>query len=246
MITDILVQYGFSEKEAQVYMTSLSLGSAPASSIARKMNDNRVTVYSILKKFVSDGLAFSITKKNTTFYQVVSPDDLLKNLENKVQQFKDKLPELHAIASIGWNKPKVQFFEGFEGLKYYIKELVSVGNDEGDEPFMTILGDNDIDPRFENFLENEFIEYRLQFPKKTLTILSKGNSLYSRYTKKYHDYHIINDPLFQMGNELIIYGYNKVAILLYSRAEMSALMIESQTLHDTLKNIFKMLWKKEK
>ena len=124
-----------------------------------------------------------------------------------------------------------------------MKELVRTGNDEGDEPFMTILGDSDIDPRFEQFLEEEFIDYRLQLPKKTLTILSKGNSAYAKYTKKHHDFRVIDDPLFQMGNELVVYGRNKVAILLYSTAEMSALMIESQTLHDTLKNIFKMLWK---
>ena len=108
---------------------------------------------------------------------------------------------------------------------------------------MTILGDSDIDPQFEQFLEEEFIDYRLQLPKKTLTILSKGSSAYTKYTKKHHDFRVINDPLFQMGNELIVYGHNKVAILLYSTAEMSALMIESQTLHDTLRNIFKMLWK---
>ncbi len=243
MLTDILVQYGFSLKEAEIYLASLSMGSSPASSIARKVNENRVTVYSILKKLVSEGVAHTVTKKNTTFYTVISPEQLLKNLEEKYAKFKEKLPELNAIASVGWSKPKVQFFEGFEGLKYYMKELVRTGNDEWDEPFMTILGDSDIDPQFEQFLEEEFIDYRLQLPKKTLTILSKGSSAYTKYTKKHHDFRVINDPLFQMGNELIVYGHNKVAILLYSTAEMSALMIESQTLHDTLRNIFKMLWK---
>lgn len=245
MITDILKDYGLSEKEAQVYIAALWLGSAPASSIARKMQENRVTVYSILKKFVQEWLAHTINKKNTTFYHVISPDDLLKNLEIKYEKFKEKLPELNAIANLGWNKPRVQFFEGFEWLKYYMKELVSTWNNEGDEPFMTLLWDADIDPRFEEFLNNEFIKYRLQFPKKTQTILSKWNSSYSEYTQKYHEFRVIDDPLFKMGNELIVYGHNKIAILLYSTQEMSALMIESQTLHDTLKNIFKTLRKQQ-
>jgi predicted transcriptional regulator len=244
MLTDILIQYGFSLKEAEIYLANLSMGSSPASSIARKVNENRVTVYSILKKLVSEGVAHTVTKKNTTFYTVISPEQLLKNLEEKYAKFKEKLPELNAIASLWWSKPKVQFFEGFEGLKYCMKEIAR--NEEGDDPFMSLLGDSDIAVEFDKFLEDEFIDYRLQFPKKTLTILSKGNSKYSDYTRKHHDFRVINDPLFQMGNEMIIYGNNKVAILLYSTAEMSALTIESQTLHDALKNIFTMLRKQGK
>lgn len=243
MLTDILIQYGLTAKEAEIYLATLSMGSSPASSIARKVGENRVTVYSILKKLVSEWVASTLTKKNTTFYTVITPEQLLKNLEEKYARFKEKLPEFNAIASIGGNKPKVQFFEWLEGLKQYMKEIIEVGNGEWDEPFMSVLGDSDIDSRFEQFLEEEFIDYRLKFPKKTLTILSKGNSTYAKYTKKHHSFCVVDDPLFQMGNELVVYGYNKVAILLYSTAEMSALMIESQTLHDTLKNIFKMLWK---
>ena len=54
---------------------------------------------------------FYIDQKNTTFYTVVSPEQLLKNLEDKYAKFKEKLPEFNAIASIGGSKPKVQFFE---------------------------------------------------------------------------------------------------------------------------------------
>lgn len=100
MLTDILVQYGFSLKEAEIYLANLSMGSSPASSIARKVNENRVTVYSILKKLVSEGVAHTVTKKNTTFYTVISPEQLLKNLEEKYAKFKEKLPELNAIASL--------------------------------------------------------------------------------------------------------------------------------------------------
>jgi sugar-specific transcriptional regulator TrmB len=35
MLTELLQQYNFSEREAKVYLTTLSLGSAPGSTIAR-------------------------------------------------------------------------------------------------------------------------------------------------------------------------------------------------------------------
>ncbi len=47
---EILQKYGFSEKEAKVYLASLQLGSAPGSTIARHAGEKRVTVYSLLKE----------------------------------------------------------------------------------------------------------------------------------------------------------------------------------------------------
>jgi sugar-specific transcriptional regulator TrmB len=51
MITT-LQQYGFTEKEAKVYLACLQLGSAPGSTIARYASEKRVTVYTILKELV--------------------------------------------------------------------------------------------------------------------------------------------------------------------------------------------------
>ena len=52
-LLDTLRDNGFSEKEALVYVTSLQLGQAPVSTIARHMRENRVTVYSILKNLIA-------------------------------------------------------------------------------------------------------------------------------------------------------------------------------------------------
>ena len=53
-LTQSLQQYGFSEKEAKVYLASLELGTAPGSTIARHAGEKRVTVYAILKEFVKE------------------------------------------------------------------------------------------------------------------------------------------------------------------------------------------------
>jgi hypothetical protein len=47
--------------------------------------------------------------------------------------------------------------------------------------------------------------------------------------------------LFDLGNEIVVYGDNKVAILMYDTAEMSWLTIESQTLHDGLTSLFTLI-----
>lgn len=236
MHTDILRDYGLSEKEAQVYLTSLSLGSAPASSIARKMNENRVTVYSILKKFTTDGIAYSITKKNTTFYHVISPDDLLKNLEIKYTKFKEKLPELHAIASLGWNKPKVQFFEGVEGLKQlYLDTLSSTVDGE------SFLGDEKTNEDVEKRLFNEYLPQRIKKWLKFRVIVA--NKEQSKYYYKVTEEALITKKhiwglAFGIQWEIQLYGPNKVAISMDHDDELSWLLIESAQFYTSMKNIF--------
>jgi hypothetical protein len=47
--------------------------------------------------------------------------------------------------------------------------------------------------------------------------------------------------LFNLGNEIVVFGQNKVAVLMYATDEMSWLIIESQTLHDGLTSLFNLL-----
>jgi hypothetical protein len=47
--------------------------------------------------------------------------------------------------------------------------------------------------------------------------------------------------LFNLGNEIVVFGWNKIAVLMYATEEMSGLIIESQTLHDGLTSLFSLL-----
>ena len=66
-----LQNYGISEKEARVYLTVLELGTSASSTIARRMGENRVTVYSILKNLVKRGIASETSKQHSTYYSVI-------------------------------------------------------------------------------------------------------------------------------------------------------------------------------
>ena len=92
-----LQNYGFSEKEAKVYLTVLELGTSIASTIARRSEVKRVTVYSILDDLKRKGIVHETSKDEVKFYSVISPDTLLKQLEQKYEAFKEKVPELLAM-----------------------------------------------------------------------------------------------------------------------------------------------------
>lgn len=246
MLSQILKEFWLSEKEANVYIACLELGHAPVSSIARNINENRVTTYSILKNLVKIWIAQTLMKNKSTYYSVISPDKLLKNQEAKCENFKSKLPEFMAIAHKFDNKPQVQFFEWIEGIKQvYEQVILSWSEMEKGEPFLTFVGTADIDPKLQKYLVEEFVPWRLKFKTKTRAIISKKSlsQSYSKYNKSKHDSLVIDDPIFDMANEIIIHWKNKVSILMYSSNEMSGLVISSITLHNWLKSMFNLIRK---
>jgi sugar-specific transcriptional regulator TrmB len=106
-----LQNYGLSEKEARVYLTVLELGTSIASTIARRAEINRVTTYTILEELRKSGIVNETTKDGVKYYSVISPDILLKQLEQKYESFKEKVPELLAMAEKFGSKPKLTYYE---------------------------------------------------------------------------------------------------------------------------------------
>lgn len=250
MLASLLEQFGFSEKESKVYLSCLELWHAPVSSIARNIGENRVTTYSILKNLAAKWIAQTTIKNKSTYYSVIAPDKFLQNRESKCESFKEKLPEFLAIASKFDNKPKVKFYEGLEGLKYAYEQIIVAWTEDPEvsEPFLVFVWTADIDPKFQKYLMEDFVPRRLKYKTKTKAIISKAslNKEYSKYNKSKHENVIIDDPLFDMTNEIVVHGKDKVSIFMYSSGEMSALVISSQTLHNGLKSMFNLIWKLHK
>lgn len=247
MLDQLLQEYGLSKTEAQSYLAVLELGAAPVSSIARRSGENRVTVYSALKGLVKRWLATEVSKKNTTYYSVIWPDKLLKKFEDKCHVLKEALPQFLAIANKYDNKPKVQFFDGIEGLKVIYEEVILSGkNMPSGEPFLTFVGTSKIDPRLQEYLSKEFVPRRLKYKTKTRVIAAKSTSKYSEYNIKTHESIVIDDPVFDFANEIILYGNNKIAILMYASNELCGLTIESTTLYNGLKSMFNLIRKLSK
>jgi predicted DNA-binding transcriptional regulator len=246
MLDQVLEEYWLSPNEAKAYLTTLQLGTAPISSIARYMKLNRVTVYSVLKNLVKKWVALEIPKKWTTYYSVISPENLVQKMKEKYLLFEKALPEFLAMASKFNTKPKVQFYEGLEGLKYVYEQIILSGSemDKG-ESFLTFVGTTDIDPGLQKYLVEDFVPWRLKHKTKTKAIISKQSikQKYSQYNKNKHEHLIIDDPIFDIANEIVVHGKDRVSLLMYSPNEMSALVIYSQTLHNWLKSMFNLIWK---
>lgn len=235
-----LFYYWFSDKEARVYLTTLELSSSLASSIARRSEVNRSTTYSILSDLQRKWIITEVTRWDVKYYSAVSPDILFKKREEKYDKMKSGLPELLAVTNKFWNRPKTQFFEWFEWIKHVFQEVL-LEWENMKEPYLSFVWADKMDPTVEEYIYQEFVPNRLKIKTKTRAIMSKDNSQYLKYHKKSHDTIIVDKPLFNLWNEIVVFWENKVAVLMYSTDEMSWLIIESQTLHDGLRSLFDLL-----
>src|SRR5688572_20080019 len=127
-----LLEIGFSQKEADVYLSTLILGRGTASKIARSAHIVRTTVYDILGSLFDKGLVTLTGKEPKQEYVALSPD-LLKEylaseLEKKQNDFKrvkeSLVPQLKSIHNVK-NRPKVMFYEGREGLEKVYEDTLS-------------------------------------------------------------------------------------------------------------------------
>lgn len=115
---------GFHKSEVVVYINLVELGKANASSIAKKANLPRSTVYSVLDGLIKKGVVSFEQSKKTTWFLANNPKALIRMVENERKEQEELLhsktiiaKELSSLIEPHFQKttysvPKLQFFEG--------------------------------------------------------------------------------------------------------------------------------------
>lgn len=111
MLTSTLQHLGYSEKESKIYLTLLELGTSPASTIARFLRENRVTIYSTLKVLVKKGLILESRKNTIQVYTALNPEILIEQERTRYEQLQSALPDFLSLMNPHAQKPKVTFYD---------------------------------------------------------------------------------------------------------------------------------------
>ncbi len=129
-----LQKLGLTAKEASVYIATLELGEAsPVSTIAKRANVNRTTAYDILELLVEKGLVIVSTAKKYRFYRAQPPEKITAYLKEQSEKFarlaeetEQMMPELNSHYRALTGRPRVYFYEGYEGIiRVYEETLTS-------------------------------------------------------------------------------------------------------------------------
>ena len=238
-----LIELGFSDKEASVYLALLELGPATTTEISRVAKINRTTGYDILESLVSEGLINPIGETKIQKFVAENPDKVIVFLENKIKQSQEKLkqaydllPELFSVYNEK-EKPKVKFYEGIERVKEAFNDTLTankeiLGYAVGTDAFKAV-GEEYLRNYFKKRVERN-IKVRVIAPDDpdTLKVTAKDK-------EELRESLIVPRDKFYFTTETNIYN-NK--ILIVSWKEKFAVVIESKEITDAQKKVFELAW----
>lgn len=232
----ILIDLGFSENEAKVYLAALETGIASAQEIAQKCKLKRTTTYSVLCPLVRKGFIVQTIEKGKKRFFADDPKNLKKIFQERQKKLADVLPELEAVYNKKKIKPRVLFYEGLDGIKKIYEDTIKEKPDE-------ILEWNtaDIFRAFPGF-PKEYLSQRLKNNIHAKRIASNEPRWHEH--KKLDEAEISETkllPFFDIPIEINIYK-NKVAFMSY-KDEMG-LIIESKGIAEAMRKIYMIFWNK--
>ncbi|MEO5928024.1 MAG: helix-turn-helix domain-containing protein [Patescibacteria group bacterium] len=118
-----LIDFGFSEKEACVYLAMLELGPSSVQDIAKNAGVNRATTYVMIESLKRRGLLSSVEREKRICFVAESPEHLVaitreeeSRIERKRLSLESLMPQFLALYNSTDAKPRVRFFEGEEGI----------------------------------------------------------------------------------------------------------------------------------
>lgn len=233
-----LQEAGLKEKEAKVYMAILEMGEANIVQISNGSGINRSTVYLAIKSLKDRGL-LSTARKSKTLYFAEDPRKMLGDLERKKEILQRAMPRLLASFALMDKKPEVKFFEGESGIKEIYNDILETPNSE-----MLSWYSNDYKGYFD---EKFFFEYFIPRRKaKRIWLRSiypddaSMRELANNNTEHLRQSRFIASDKFKIECELCLYGNSKIGIISYK--DKFGVTISSQSIFNTLKSIFEVMW----
>lgn len=256
MLIENLVEFGFTEKEAKVYVALLELEVATANDVALKTELNRSSTYVVLESLKKQGFVNMTVDKFVKQYVATPPDILLHLAEKRAEKqegikktIENILPDLRALHKDTKHKPKVFVYEGDKEVKaLYYQQLPVLKSGEN---LMRSYEDlTAIDNFLPGYGEKDSIDRR-----KTGIILyainpnTKENldTLKKIHHVQYDDINLLIPPeSFKSSKQPVDFAVYGDEVTFYSLKESFAVVIKHQEIADTLKNIFDLAWEQSK
>lgn len=254
-----LEDLGLSEKEAQVYMATLSIGESSVQNIAKKSNVNRVTTYVMIEQLTQKGLMSSYTKGKKKMYVAERPERLLsllyekeKVIRTQLTHFQGILPMLNAVMARSENKTTIRLYEGIEGLKAAHQVLAAAFKESGFDTYYEVIvpsisenlfSEGDSPARDEvrkTVLENKITSKKIYVYDSDLQKekVLEGVATFEKITRRHA--RMLARDLFNFTCEVGLYGNHTVFWLL--KDNRMAIVIDDEVVTNNMRQLFFGLW----
>ncbi len=246
MLVQVLTDLGLSEKEAQVYLALLEIGSQPVSTVAKSAGINRTTCYVILEELGQKGLVSSFIRANIKYFSAAPPSTLEAFLANQKKQITSQESILHENIEALMNvvnkesiKPKVYFLEGLSGIQRTYEDTLKEG-----QTICAIESVSAMSPEVKKWIYGSYIPKRKKagiFAHAILTDTPEHREFQKLDEKQMRKTKLIANDLLDFQIELNIYG-NKSSFIAYQESNYTSVIIENEAITKSLKSMFDLVW----
>jgi len=245
MREEALRKIGLSDRETKVYIALLELGEALASKISEKTSIPRTLVYDILENLLDKGIVSYVIKSNKKYFSALNPDSLIEVLRNQEEEkeklIKQALPELLILKNKKIKeKAKVEVYEGKDGIKTVFNDALRVGKE------FLCFGSTGISPSIIPYELSRFHKERIE-RKINWRVIYNDDKLGRERGEEVRKWKYSQVKYMEKTSPTTTYCYgNKVAIVLWIKERLLAIMVEDDIIAKSFKEFFEVLWKTAK
>ncbi len=245
--SQLFLNLGLTDKESELYLLLLSLGTVPASTLIQKTGQKRATVYKSLYSLEAKGLVRQEDIGKKLHFTPLAPYQLLELSDKQFdaqerarEDLRSLLPELTSQYTLTVEKPIVRFFEGEEGIMKANLEILA----EKKEILAYVYADEGIDKKMDSFWKKYYkIRMKDQIFVRSISPDNKASKEYKkRDEKELRKTYLVPYDQFPIMIAKNICG-NKVAFFSQENGKLIATIIENKRIADTERAIFELAWK---
>lgn len=229
-----LQEFGLTNNEALVYKALLELGPSLAGQIARKTGLHRRTVYDVTEMLIQKGLIGYILRNNRRLFSASSPERFMDIVKEKEEMVGGMMDEMMVLYNGVKDKSETNFYKGKQGLKMVFEEQIATGKE------ILIIGASPLAYEILQFYFHWFDKRRVKEKIKVKVIFNQSSgdkkiklplSEIRYLPQKYTSPLAVN-----------IYG-NKVALIMWSKENPFAIVINQKEIAEGYRGYFEMMWK---
>lgn len=233
---ELFKEVGFTDAETKIYLALLEIGPTSAGLIMRKTGLQNSVLHRNLQRLIEKGFISYVEKGKRRIYQSVDPKRIIKDIDEKKNNFEKILPELELLKK-PFEKQEAKIFVGLKGFKNALSEFIE-GAKKGDEYLIFSLGVEDLE-KYENIISyyRDFEKIRKSKGIVSKAIAPKSQKQFLRESSKAINIKFVDFPT------LLDVSIFKNKLLLSSWGEKETFFIvESEALAKSFGNYFESIW----
>ena len=239
MLKKILADNGLSPKEASLYLAVLEAGETTLAYAADKAHLKRSTVYSLVDGMKERGFLSETKRRGICYVSALSPRLLIERFASSAEQAKSVLPQLMELAYASPVKPRIRFYDGMEGIKQILFDAAASGKD-----YIGFIDYALMPKEIYRHIRTKVAPERAKLGNN-LQLLMPRNETNAKVLLDYKqmiEHRMVDFPSRKNHIEILLYEGSKIGCMSFVKNEMFGVVIDSEAMYVTLKDLFMLIW----